>query len=295
MSNITTSSSTETRNKINPTIVEQNITLDQDFWYHESLWLDVSPDGWTSGRASLDGSAILFGNADLSALLPFDILDKFQWVQFDTWQTQNPWDENVEINFRFQTNNPTLAEQLSIGFMNLLGSQIPFNTEFVGSWGSDDWDGENWVQMTDVKFRGHLDWINMLDLINTAIPRNYGGIAASIDASFANGLSFHFWLEHHNLNIAGSIGISFGENQQNQIGGHVISLGDFFHVDSFTKADWATDFLHIDVALPNATNPAFDIFNNAGTTITWDYHPSPEGHNKHHYWSGHIQIDEGFS
>ncbi|MHA2403785.1 MAG: hypothetical protein ACXADH_12390, partial [Candidatus Kariarchaeaceae archaeon] len=35
-------------------------TLNQagDFWYHESTYLDVQPDGRLWGRASLDGSAI---------------------------------------------------------------------------------------------------------------------------------------------------------------------------------------------------------------------------------------------
>ncbi|MHA2402944.1 MAG: hypothetical protein ACXADH_08160, partial [Candidatus Kariarchaeaceae archaeon] len=270
-------------------------TLNQagDFWYHESTYLDVQPDGRLWGRASLDGSAILYGDINLNSVIPTDYLSIFEYVNFNTWQSNSPWDDNAEINFRFQTNDPFVAEQISLFVIAIFESRLPMQMDFQGSYGFDEQRDGTWYQFTDVNFRGHVDWINMLDLINTAIPRQYGGLAATIDATNATALSFYFWLQNNNgLRIAGSIGLDFSGQMVDQAGDHGISLAEFYHVTAFVQAPWATNPLHIHVNLPDVVTKGFDFFGQPIPDVTWEYHPSPEVHNRYHVWSGWFTVDD---
>lgn len=270
-----------------------NISVEQnDFWYNENVNLDISRDGNINGHASLDGSNILFGDIDLNQLVNAELLGIFRNVHIDVSGNTNPWEDNANIWFRFQTSDPVEAEQYAELILLLIGQQLNLELRFEGSFGFDDWDNNAWLPITEVQYNGHIDWIDMQSVVNTAIPRSFGGLAANIDASYATHLSFYFRYEHHNQNIAGSIGLYYNELVSSLNGGHILSFGDLFHITTFEKSSLSGNF-HLGAQLPNVTNPTFSIENTIAAT--WDYHPNPEDVDYHHYWSGYLSIPESTS
>ncbi|MHA2098184.1 MAG: Ig-like domain-containing protein [Candidatus Kariarchaeaceae archaeon] len=268
-----------------------NVSLNQnDFWYNEHVNLDLSRDGWIHGQASLDGSDIHFGDIDLGLLMDAELLNIFRTVRIDVSGNTKPWENNANIRFRFQTSDPDLAEQYAELMLLVVSQKLTLNIHFDGSWGFDDWDNDLWRPITVVQYKGHVDWIDMQSVVNTAIPRSLGGLAANVDATFATHLSFYFWYEYHNQNVAGSIRLDYNELVSELDGGHVISYGDILHIATFEKSSYSGNF-HVSAALPDVTNPYFSVENTL--SATWDYHPNPEGVDYHHYWSGWVNIPDG--
>lgn len=283
-------SDSSTVNNESVTTSIENISPNQnDFWYNENIWLDISKDGWIWSRASLVGSDILFGDEDLGLLMQLDILNSFRHIRINVRDNDNPWDDNANVNFRFQTNDPALAEQYANLILLIIGQSMKLELRFDGSNGFDDNDRDDvWRSFTDVRYNGHIDWLDMQSVINTAIPRQLGGLAASIDATYATDLSFYFWLERDNKNIAGSIGLNYQGQISQLSGGHSVSYRDLMHINNFEKSPYSNDF-YVSANLPDVTNPVFDV----QPTINWNYHPNPEGWDYFHYWDGGFSIPAG--
>ncbi|MHA2503015.1 MAG: hypothetical protein ACXAE3_09100, partial [Candidatus Kariarchaeaceae archaeon] len=242
------------------TSLSNQVIADQsEIWYRESAWASIGPEGDIWSDVNLQGNSIGFDQLDIQNVIPQDIQDMFQWASMWTSPANHPNDRNLQLSFTFRTNLPDVAEAAAISIINTLGSQILMQSiTFEGSNGYDQNYGNGFEAFTDVWFSGHVDWTNMQQVINNSIPRTYGGLAATIDATDASNLNFQVWMNGNEL--AASIGINFHRFIDSVEGGHSFSLADIFHVTQFSVASYASD-LSIGIWLPDIGNLAVSLGN----------------------------------
>ncbi|MCY3410836.1 MAG: hypothetical protein INQ03_04275 [Candidatus Heimdallarchaeota archaeon] len=249
-------------------------------WYHEqiNMWLGSNGHLWSS--VGLSGYPMNFGELDTSEFQ--DPTNLFLWGGFSTWQAHNPWEENVQFDLVFQTNDPAVAEFAGNQLIALLDTVIYFEVYFDGSWGEDRWTGEDWEQVTHVSYRGHVDWTNMQVVVDASVPRNYGGLAETIDVFAARNLNYWFWKFDANK-IAMEINLEFKYDFMEAEGGHLLTINDFIHTSEIKRSSYA-DNLKMYISLPDVTNPILNPGNTSYSDVYWYYHPSPERQNDYEAW-----------
>lgn len=267
-------------------IKSQQTTL----WYHENIYTGVSPDGYIYTDVRLEGAEVELDQLDMDSLLSPPEFSSFRWGYLNTYQSNSPTDRNLWISLEFETNDPASAESLANQMVNFFSGYVAaWDIVMEGSSGYDQWNGNQWVQITTVQFSGHVDWTNFKEIINRSIPRENGGLAATIDPFPSTGIDVSFWREGNE--IAGSFGIHYQDEIQNQIGGHVLSVKELARVDWLAPSNLGN--LTLSHSLPNVENVSYSVGNSSDSQVYIDYHPSPEQQNQYDAWSINAKLSGG--
>ncbi len=265
-----------------------------NYWYGEDTWADIQPDGWVSTHVGLSGNILTFGGYSLTDLMPPEMMNKLIWGGLNTWDADSPWDNNMNIYFRFATNIPSEAEAYADAIINALSPYLIFDVSFEGSQGRDDWVNGQEMQVTDVWYSGHVDWTNMKGVIDSSVPRNIGGLAETVNVYAKDNLNFHFWNEWNGQSFGVTIGLDKNMYLDAMSGGYSESLKSYFDVDEFKVTTYNNGELNMYIQLPNATNVALSVGNSTNSEVYYDYHPFAEAHNQHHYWDINARFTDSF-
>ena len=223
---------------------------------NENIQVHFGDDGYIWSYARISGDAIRLGDDDLQQVVDPSVRDYLSNVDIRTQDSDSPFDENAQIRFTFKTNDPNFAESLGWSVIDAFSTYVNiYDVVFSGSYG--------YVSETQVEFRGHIDWTGFQDLISRSIPRDKGGISASIDVSNARSLSFQFWVDADT--VVGSVGVDFMNLVPTLNGGFNFSLKEFIPVTSFEPP--ASGELGIDINLPGVTNLQYSISNSSDTEV----------------------------
>jgi len=266
------------------------VTYQMSPWYEEHIYTDVHSDGSIYARAELQGNILNFGAYDLNTFVDDNLLSIFEWGDIWTGPSYSPDDRNLNINLNFATNDATQAETLAWGMVNAFGSYANFyDVVFTGSFPEDSYDGGVQHYRTRVTFNGHVDWISFQDIIDISVPRDIGGIAATVDVYQANSLNFNFWSEGDDL--AATIGLNFNSNVNSLQGGHSFSLKDLVHVSSFEPSSYG--MLRLDHSFPDVSNLQYSVGNTSNSNVWIQKNTPAESHNKDYIWGIRTEITGG--
>ncbi len=259
-------------------------------WYNENIYTRVNRDGYIYTKVWLSGAEVELDQLDMDSLLSPPEFDIFRHGSLSTWETSDPTNRNLWIRLEFETNNPASAENLANEMVNFFSAYVEaWDILMEGSYGYDQWNGNDWVQYTAVEFSGHIDWTNFKEIINRSIPRENGGLAATVDPYPTSGIDVSFWRDGNQ--ISGSIGLAFNDQMQNQTGGHVLSIKELARVDWIGPSYLGSLTLQHD--LPKAENVTYSIGNTSTSEVKIYYHPSPEEQNEDDAWSISVQLTGG--
>ncbi|MFX0115114.1 MAG: hypothetical protein ACFFB3_11250 [Candidatus Hodarchaeota archaeon] len=270
---------------IQPTFPEP-LTID---YYDEAGQIWINPDGWINSEVRMEGSEVIVGDFDLNKL-PTSLKDIFDYANFRFRQTNDPNDMNGDIRITLQTNSFETAESYGQTILDLLNQYTIVTWEHTGTWGWEDWRGDQWTQLTTVDYQATIYWPWFMDVINNAIPRDYGGLAETVDVSNANELWFWAWPGYEGDRIWHGIGANWGSNAADYLSGFFsFSAKELLHVTSLQKATH-DDSLWLMWELPNvnnlATTPDYDSPGN--WQVYTEYHPNEEEpwntHNNYGVW-----------
>lgn len=268
----------------------QNVDLVYDQsnqWYRESAHIWIGPNGDINSRVGLQGYPLTFNYMSTSS---FMVDSLFLWGGVHSRQANNPWEDNVNMEFTFRTNDVSKAESLADVMYNVFQSQLNMEFKFSESWGEDWYDGQQWIMITHVQYNGHIDWINMQNIIDRSVPRTKGGLAETIDVYPSDFLSFWIWNRGDNT-VDAEISVDYNTIAPTSLGGHSFSVIDLLHVTSIKNSPAATDKLEIGIELPIVTNPYLNPSNDTHSTIIWSYHPNiEENQNKQQGWSAYFRL-----
>lgn len=241
---------------------------------HGQIW--INPEGWIDSEVRMEGSDIRIGDYDLNQL-PESMKSLFEWAQFRFWQTGDPNDMNGYININLRTNNLSEAETYGQIILELLNRYTIVTWEHTGTWGWDEYRGNQWVQITTVEYRAHINWPWFMGVINDSIPRGYGGLAETVDLSDASELWFWGWPGHIGNEIWHGIGARWGSEASALTGAFSYSAKELLHVNSLQVASH-DDTLGISWYLPNVENLTTTPSSNStgNYDIYIDHHPNEE-------------------
>ena len=196
-------------------------------WMEENAWMDISDEGEIWSYVSIRSNDLSFDQLKFEDLFPPEIQEILAWSNMHTWDANHPQDQNLHFDFTFRTNIPEIAENAAILILDAMQTQVAFfDLEFIGSYGYDENHGNGFEEFTRVEYSGHIDWINMIKLIDNSIPRNYGGLSSTINVNEAQNLNFNFWPDGDG--VSGEIGVNFQDYISEMMGGHKLELGTFF-------------------------------------------------------------------
>ncbi len=272
-------------------VENQEIELKEYGWYGESVWVNFNPSGDFHSSVSIEGDGLSLAYLDITDI-PESQLQLLAWFTVWTWDSSDPYSENIELEVIADTNIHDVGIAVGDVVRDLIEQLTIINFEFEGSYGFDEhYDGE-WSELTRVRYRGHVDWSGFLDLIDLSIPRDLGGLASTIDISEANHASFHMWNQGDET-FGGSIGLDWNTQLGDyQVTSHSISLKDLIPVTSFKKSPYGR--LHINGWLPDVTSLVFNPGSGSYSDIDigYNYHPSEESWNLHSSYDWWYNWDE---
>ncbi|MFQ5978922.1 MAG: hypothetical protein ACE5OZ_12415 [Candidatus Heimdallarchaeota archaeon] len=258
-------------------------------YYHEAGHIWINPDGWISSEVRMEGSEVIVGDFDLNKLSK-TLKDMLDHAHFRFRPTNDPNDINGNIQITLRTNSFTTAELYGEIILDLLNQYTIVTWEHTGTWGWDDWRGDQWTQLTTVDYRATIYWPWFMDVLNDAIPRDYGGLAETVDISNADELWFWAWPGHEGDRIWHGIGANWGRNAADYLSGSFsFSAKELLHVTSLQKATH-DDSLWLMWELPNINNLATTPnYNSSGNwNVYTEYHPNEEEpwntHNNYGVW-----------
>lgn len=251
---------------IKPTV---NSIDSNHIWIDENAWMDITDEGEIRSHVSIRSNDLTFDQLKLDTLIPSEIKEILSWANMHTWKAYHPQDQNLRFEFNFRTNMPQIAENAAILILDSMRTQVAFvDLEFMGSYGYDENHGDGFEEFTRVEYSGHIDWINMIKLIDNSVPRNYGGLSSTINVTESHNLNFNFWPDGDG--VSGEIGVYFQDYISEMIGGHELHLGKFFRVDKFEVADFAQS-TNVDVRMPKIFNLTLNVFNTTNTNVRIQY------------------------
>lgn len=285
-----TSSSSIGRKIITP---NPSVNSYSDFW--ESAWVWVNHDGGINARAELNSKDLGFGEQNLNLFIAsyrdvYDIFDHANW-----WfrPTDDPGDQNTEVEIHFRTNNAELAREYADLIVDYMSRGLLIHYEYEGTWAWEDWRGDTWTDLTAVRYRSHIVWPWFTEFINDEIiPRNIGGLAETINVTEANHINAWAWPSGGG---DPAIGFAFGFDFNYDIsdimsGSHTLTMNELIHTEKIQRNNYQ-NHLWINYALPNVTAITHTPSSNtSSTTIYRKYHPPPEPWLKEHYWDVDFQI-----
>ncbi|MFW9915113.1 MAG: hypothetical protein ACFFGZ_05835 [Candidatus Thorarchaeota archaeon] len=250
------------------------IPLSVDYYdEHGQIW--INPEGSIDSEVRMEGSDVVIGDYDLNQL-PASLKNILKWADFSFWQTGDPNEMNGNIWLQFATNSFSEGEAYGQTILELLNQATIVDWEHTGTWGWDEYWYGSWTQITTVEYKAHIDWPWFMDVINSSIPRGYGGLAATVDLSEANSLWFWGWLNHDSSSIYHGLGARWNTEADSLTGGFSFSAKELLHVSTLQVASH-DDSLQINWELPDiqnlATNPSV---NSSNWDIYTHYHPNEE-------------------
>ncbi len=190
---------------IKPTV---NSIDSNHIWIDENAWMDITDEGEIRSHVSIRSNDLTFDQLKLDTLIPSEIKEILSWANMHTWKAYHPQDQNLRFEFNFRTNIPEIAENAAILILDSMRTQVAFvDLEFMGSYGYDENHGDGFEEFTRVEYSGHIDWINMIKLIDNSVPRNYGGLSSTINVTESHNLNFNFWPDGDG--VSGEIGVYF--------------------------------------------------------------------------------------
>lgn len=184
-------------------VSDPNSSSDQ---FDEYADVYIYNDGYTYSYYGISGSSIQLSGVqldDIQDLFP----EQFQRFSSASWQfypDSGPLDQNVYIYLNFNTGDIALARSDAdwiMGFVNAFSV-----TDYVEDEIST---GDGW---TYIRYRGHANWPDLMDVYNDALPRSYGGLAETINITGCNYFSFsinkydsrlerNFWCQWYDNNV----------------------------------------------------------------------------------------------
>ncbi|MHA1304126.1 MAG: Ig-like domain-containing protein, partial [Candidatus Heimdallarchaeaceae archaeon] len=262
-------------------------------YYREYLDMWLSSEAWFDTHVGLEGVGVTIGNLDFWEL-PSIFQDHLEWMGLNTWDNKDPYSTNAHLTIQFEgvtIDEATSAAELLI---SILEQFLIVDFHYDGYNSFDDWRGE-WVEIIEVWYSGHVDWTNVVQTYENAIPREKGGIAAAINVTEANGLNFDAWYDPGINEFIGRIGFSFNLQLDNIEGSHTISLKDSFHVSGFEASSEADGPLGIYVSLPDVSGLTVSPwYNDSYLYMEQNYHPNvEEPWNKNNIYSIWIELSSG--
>ena len=278
----------------NPSVVAYS-----DFW--ESAWVWVSHEGHINARAELNSKDLGFGEQNLNLFIAsyrnvYDIFDHANW-----WfrQTDDPGDQNTEVEIHFRTNNAELAREYADLIVEYMSRGLAISYEYEGTWAWEDWRGDTWTDLTAVRYHSHIVWPWFTAFINDEIiPRDIGGLAETINVTEASHINAWAWPQGDGTP---EIGFAFGFDFNYEIlditgsysGTHTLEMNELIHTEKIQRNNYQ-DHLWINYALPDVTAlTTAPSSNSSSCTIYQKYHPPPEPWVTHHYWDVDFQISSG--
>ncbi|MFW9902715.1 MAG: Ig-like domain-containing protein [Candidatus Thorarchaeota archaeon] len=281
------------------TIITPSSSIDaySDFW--ESAWVWVDHNGYINARAELNSKDLGFGEQNLNLFIAgyknvYDIFDHANWW---FWPTDDPGDQNTEVEIHFRTIDADLAREYADLIINYMSKGLLINYEYDGTWAWEDWRGDTWTDLTAVRYRSHIVWPWFTTFINDEIiPRDIGGLAETINVTTANNINAWAWPQGDGSNP--EIGFSFGFDFNYEVadymaGSYTLTMNELINTEKIQVNDYQND-LWINYALPDVTALTHTPSSNSSScTIYRNYHPPPEPWVDHHYWDVDFQIVDG--
>ncbi|MFX0204447.1 MAG: hypothetical protein ACFFDT_00560 [Candidatus Hodarchaeota archaeon] len=283
------------------TLITPNQSIDaySDFW--ESAWVWVGHEGDINARAELNSKDLGFGEQNLNLFIAsyrdvYDIFDHANW-----WfrPTDDPGDQNTEVEIYFRTNDAELAREYADLIVEYMSRGLAISYEYKGTWAWEDWRGDIWTDLTAVRYHSHIVWPWFTAFINDEIiPRDIGGLAETINVTEASHINAWAWPQG---GATPEIGFAFGFDFNYEIfditgsysGSHILTMNELIHTEKIQVNNYQ-DHLWINYALPDVTalmsSPSI---NGSSCTIYRKYHPPPEPWVTHHYWDVDFQIFDG--
>jgi hypothetical protein len=271
-----------------------------DLW--ESAWIWVDSSGWMNARAEVHSKDLGFGEKNLNLFIAsypqiYDIFDHANW-----WfgSTDDPMEQNVQMNFRFRTTDPELARSYADLIVQYMIQELGLTYIYHGTWAWEDWRDNQWENLTTVVYRAHIDWPWFTQFINDdVIPRNVGGLAETINVTESNHISAWAWPSGYegNPEISFAFGFEFHydiyDYTHSYFGSHSLTMNDLIHTSKIQKSSYQ-DILTVNFELPNVTSiSSIPSANDSSIMIFSDYHPPPEPWVQHHYWDVRFEITSG--
>ncbi|MHA1518593.1 MAG: Ig-like domain-containing protein [Promethearchaeota archaeon] len=166
-------------------ISEPNASSEQ---YNEYASVNIYNDGYIYSYYSLSGSSIQLSGVnfdDIQQMFPqqFERFSSASWNFYP--DNDDPFSQNVNLYLSFNTGDLTQARsdaEWIMGFVNAFAV-----TDYVEDSIYSD------TYWTEIQYRGHADWTNSLDVFNNALPREYGGMAETLNISSCSQFSFQIY------------------------------------------------------------------------------------------------------
>ncbi len=160
--------------------------------FYEDASITINNDGYIYANYYLSGPSIQLSEVDLDSVVEaypeiFEYFSSAQWYFHS--DNDDPLSQNVNIYLYFNTGDVTTARSNAewiMGFVNAFSV-----TDYVES---NIYIDSNWIQ---IEYRGHASWPNLLDVYDESLPRENGGIAATLNISGISSFGF-------SLSISGS-------------------------------------------------------------------------------------------
>ncbi|UCG00947.1 MAG: hypothetical protein JSW11_15185 [Candidatus Heimdallarchaeota archaeon] len=277
-----------------------SVEIYSDIW--ESAWVWVNHDGWMNARAEIHSKDLGFGEQNLNLFIASyqDVYDIFDHANWWFWPTDNPGDQNTEVEIHFRTNNAELARDYADRIVDYMSRGLMISYEYAGTWAWEDWRGDRWTDLTAVRYRSHIVWPWFTEYVNDEIiPRDIGGLAETINVTEANHISAWAWPsgDGSSPEIRFAFGFEFNYDiydiSGSYSGSHMLTMNELIHTEKIQKNSYQ-DHLWINYALPDVTSLShIPSTNSSSCTIYQKYHPPPEPWVTHHYWDVDFEINSG--
>ncbi len=208
-------------------------------------------DGEISNHYSIYGNAIQLDGVNLDYiqdLFPeqYDRFSSASWGFYNDYG--DPFNQNVYLYLYFNTGDITVARsdaEWIMGFVNAFTV-----TDYIE-------DGvESYTGHTEIRYRGHASWPDLLDVYNASIPRDYGGLAETIDITNCN--YFSFSISPSSSSVYRSFYCYWPGSQVEYLdGSFTFNFKDIIPVDKLQQLNGGYDS-NIRFSLPNVTNLVVD-------------------------------------
>lgn len=260
--------------------------------YNERLYVDINPEGHVYSEYGFGGPNIQLAGEALEMIknnYPEEFA-AFRWGDWWLGQAKEQWDHNSRVELTFETADHEEARGWANWMMGFVNAFVytDYYEDGVWSW-DEEWDG-TWHTVTKVSFSTRVEWPLVLEEYNGLIPREYGGIAETINITDASAL--RMWMWNGGDRIYQSFGASWDNEVPTLVGGFHFEIRDFIPFTILQRSPYqqSGDPLEISWRLPDLENLTYS----AG--CFHEYHPNiEEPWNKHDYYSVTLRINEGDS
>ena len=194
--------------------------------FGEWACVDIGSQGDIWSEYQFYGPAVQLSGVNLDMIQDLfpEQYDRFSWANWEFRFTPNPDEENVRIELVFNTNDPNVARsdaEWIMGFVNVF-TITDYYEDQLYSWLDYEW-------YTTIVFQGHANWPNLLSVYNDSIPREYGGLAETIDIMDSNRL--RFWLNKEYDGLSTSMGVEWDGMEVSYLNGaHTFNFTDYIPV-----------------------------------------------------------------